>query len=78
MFFIPFGFVEYGNGDAMEVAKVVHPDDPIKFLHWKLTKMRQEFEKNMIVLMKKKRKMKKHYDIFCVIIFLFKLFGQKN
>ena len=62
--FIPFGFVEYGNGDAMEVAKVVHPDDPIKFLHWKLTKMRQEFEKNMIVLMKKKRKMKKQGVLF--------------
>ena len=26
--FIPFGFVEYGNGDAMKIAKVVHPEDP--------------------------------------------------
>jgi hypothetical protein len=57
--FIPFGFVEYGNGAAMEVAKVVHPDDPKKFLYWKLTKMRQDFERNMILLMKKKRNMKK-------------------
>ena len=57
--FIPFGFVEYGNGDAMKIAKVVHPEDPTKFLHWKLTKMRQELEKNMITLMKKKRIMKK-------------------
>jgi hypothetical protein len=55
--FIPYGFVEYGE-KALEVAKVVHPEDPDHFIHWKLRQLREKLEKSMITLMKSKRKNK--------------------
>lgn len=53
--FVPYGFVEYGE-KAMEIARVIHPDDPEHFIHFKLQTLRKGLEDNMINLMKRKRR----------------------
>ena len=55
--FIPFGFVEYGNGDAMKIAKAA-PGRPDEIPSLEIDQNAQQLEKNMITLMEKKRIMK--------------------